>query len=243
METRTGPADATFALRVAVINTLLFCLPVIGDSYLHKQLKSLHLFGARVYPYGYPSAAAGILIFVGTYVVLRRARGWHLLAWPLLLTLLVGFTVSLTCFGPPWPNLGQLQILALYAMPGPVTVYVRFWLRDEIPDAEEIPATAVIEWVREHAAFWRSAAIGGIIALIGLWPPLMELIARNNDLLLTDAWERYRADQVEGSQMFCFAATIVFGPIAECLYRARCAPALLRHAHGAGGAERTIGPG
>lgn len=117
-----------FAVSVALFNGILLGLGLALITHTDALLTTHYVYGARVYPFGYPVALlGGAVACLGTYVALAIHISWaYKVAIPSLVVLFVG-AAALPFFRPEFPHAGLVQWTVVVSIVSLLTCLIELW--------------------------------------------------------------------------------------------------------------------
>lgn len=144
-----------FVLRIALFNTLMFFLVIYTDCQVFKLnagdwIKPPPRFGSW-------AVVLCVIVFLGNIGLLTRSRReW----FPLLFTVLCGFSVSTIAFAWPHQHVHQMIGFGLSPVPGLLAAVIRSAPQEsEVIRDLDIPFDVRLEWIKQRVAFWTTLAL------------------------------------------------------------------------------------
>lgn len=216
----TFERERSFAIKIAVFNSVGFSLATGVPTFVDSRLHSYVLGGPREYFLGYWVLLLFPIVLAGTYYGLMMASSlsWRcLLSWlPLALTA----TAVLWNFRPQMPHMNVASWTFLYS----VTSLITTWLHNipEKPDyinKSSIPFQARIERLKESVVFWRSLSISGSLGYIALSASWIAFFWGSGGTFLTDPSEKFLNKIAMALQFGVYSIYVISGPLKEAFSR------------------------
>ena len=218
------PTDKYFLWKIAILNTMMFCMIAGVDTYNCRLIRFLKIQNDNtpLCPWDYWVLLFTILLALGNYLLLSRLNRWILqILLPYLFTVGVCSFVSLINFTPPLPNLFQILTFASLPLPGLVASVIRYYTPHAQMETNlaEVDLHARISWVNENSNMWRTLAITSIIptfVFIVFW--YTYLSGRASQIFPEK--ERLYLHGLIAIQALGIIVYVFLGPIYECFRKA-----------------------
>jgi hypothetical protein len=211
----------SFALKIAIFNSLGFCFALASTTYADARLLSHKIFGPRIYTYGYLLCLLAVPIFVATYRCLRSERPLLTSVLVPSLTIFVCGVIALFGFLPEFPH-GNITVwVILYALASAIAIWIRYTpIPEDLPTAPSIPSSFKMDRLKEHVTLWRSISISITFGYIGLLFPWVNFIWEFPKHIVDTPTEVYLAGSVSVVALTIFSIYILAGVVSESFRKA-----------------------
>lgn len=205
-----------FAVSVALFNGLLLGLGLALITHTDALLTTHYVYGARVYPFGYPVALlGGAVTCLGTYVALTISISWRLkVVIPSLVVLAVG-AGALPFFRPEFPHAGLVQWTVVVSVVSLLTCLIEFC---PVPTSEwiasaGIPQEARIRRVAEYASLWRAIAVSSLLGTVLIVMAWTQFVWSVPDHVVAKASERFFLGEFGAYTIMLASSYVLFGVV------------------------------
>jgi hypothetical protein len=209
--------DRRFSIRIALFNFLGYCSGTMTAWILDSRLQSHVLYGRRYYPYAWFWVSLSPLVFLGTYILLRR------LSLKSKLLVLIGSFAPLVIFGvpaslgfpPERPHMGIFSSTFGFALLSFLTTWLHLSIDFDYVNKMKVPYEARLERLKASISMWQGIAIygaAGYMAFAISWAYVVSVIV---SLTVKSDQDRFMLGQAGIIQILVISICVIRGPLSE----------------------------
>jgi len=221
MELSVAESEWRFALKIGVFNTLAFCLLAGGETYIAGIFHEANPFWKREHPLGYWVLLCALPVFGLSWLLLRKPTFVRALSC-FFLSLLIGVTVTVFNVKPAFqlwvaPFGGYALLFAPGLIAGPIhKARTTRIVAQRIQDKQ-----SYVEWLKQSADFWKTAALSGVFASMAAALPVMQYILERASTDVRDPHDQRIVAIYLLTQLWFVVSYVFFGPILGLFQRAK----------------------
>jgi hypothetical protein len=222
--------EKLFQIKLALFNTLGYCLVTFTSTFLDSRLTSHILWPQRTYPLGFWILMVGPLVFILTLICFKKVKSTITKIWlPSTTFAVIGF-FSLLNFLPEFPHINVGGWILMYVIIGILTSWIHYTrIRDDYVTDSNISETARIERIKESVTSWRTLAVTFTAGYLSLLIPWCVYYIVSISKLVTNAKDSYLLKVFVYSEIFLFSIWVALGVLYESWQKANKSAELLLH--------------
>jgi hypothetical protein len=214
--------ERLFVIKVALCNSLIYCLIVGWVTFVDAQLTTRVFYGDRHYRGGYAvSLIGGLIILVSTLLSFAKVKPWMLKATFPSLILIAVCAASLPFFRPEFPHGGMTTWTLFLSLVSAASCWTRClpiphdWL-----NRKNLSAAVKIERIKEYANIWRTAAISITIGYMAVLIPWTDFFWNQSASFVVAPHERILLSQFGSGLLLATSLYVLVGVIYEVFRKA-----------------------